>query len=75
MKLSNQQQVEEFMNNLEHPLKKEIEEVRKIIQSANNQLTEHIKWKAPSFCYHQEDRVTFNLHGLAKWLEATTQQG
>jgi len=51
------------MRSLEHPLKKEIEEVRKIILSANDQITEQIKWKAPSFCYNNEDRVTFNLQG------------
>jgi hypothetical protein len=26
-------------------------------------LSEHVKWNAPSFCFHNEDRVTFNLHG------------
>lgn len=57
------QQVVEYMNNLEHPLKREIEEVRKIILDANGNLTEHIKWNAPSFCFNNEDRVTFNLHG------------
>lgn len=57
------QQVADFLLNLEHPLKKEIEEVRKIILSANEQITEHIKWNAPSFQYKNEDRVTFNLHG------------
>ncbi|WP_235941163.1 DUF1801 domain-containing protein [Paenibacillus puerhi] len=56
-------QVAEFMKNLEHPLKKEIEEVRTIILSVNEHITEHIKWNAPSFCIHHEDRVTFNLQG------------
>ncbi|GGD84729.1 DUF1801 domain-containing protein [Paenibacillus nasutitermitis] len=56
-------QVEEFMNKLEHPLKKEIEEVRHIILASSKELTEHIKWNAPSYCIHNEDRVTFNLHG------------
>ncbi|MBS4196214.1 DUF1801 domain-containing protein [Lederbergia citri] len=56
-------QVADFLSNLEHPLKKEIEEVRTIILSANEQITEHIKWNAPSFQYKNEDRVTFNLHG------------
>jgi hypothetical protein len=63
MKQPVHQQVVEYMNNLEHPLKKEIEEVRKIILSANKLITEHIKWNAPSFCFQNEDRVTFNLHG------------
>ncbi|MFX3673586.1 MAG: DUF1801 domain-containing protein [Paenisporosarcina sp.] len=63
MKLSDHQQVVDFMNNLEHPLKEEIEEVRKIILSANKLITEHIKWNAPSFRVENEDRITFNLHG------------
>jgi len=62
-KLNGHEQVIEFLNKLEHPLKKEIEEVRSVILSANNQLTEHIKWNAPSFCMNNEDRITFNLHG------------
>ncbi|MBP1989359.1 DUF1801 domain-containing protein [Paenibacillus eucommiae] len=62
MKMNKTQQVAEYMNNFEHPQKKEIEEVRKIILSANNHLSEHIKWNAPSFCYNNEDRFTFNFH-------------
>lgn len=62
-KLSGHQQVIEFMNNLEHPLKREIEEVRKIILSVEDNITEQIKWNAPSFCYNGEDKVTFNLQG------------
>jgi uncharacterized protein YdeI (YjbR/CyaY-like superfamily) len=56
-------QVDEFLNNLDHPLKKEIEQVRRIILETGNDLTEHIKWNAPSFCHNGEDRITFNLHG------------
>ncbi len=63
MKRSGHQQVVEFMNSLEHPLKKEIEEVRTIILNADENLSEQIKWNAPSFCYKNEDRVTFNLRG------------
>ncbi|MDQ0898747.1 MULTISPECIES: DUF1801 domain-containing protein [unclassified Paenibacillus] len=63
MKPSGHQKVVDFLNNLEHPQKKEIEEVRKIILSANEHITEHIKWNAPSFCFNNEDRVTFNLQG------------
>lgn len=62
-KLSGSTQVDEFMDNLEHQLKQEIEEVRKIILSANDKITEHIKWNAPSFQYLDEDRITFHLHG------------
>jgi hypothetical protein len=39
-----------------------METVREVILSANKGITEHIKWKAPSFCHKGDDRVTFNLH-------------
>lgn len=55
--------VDEFMSKLDHPLKHEIEKVRAIILESDAQLTEHIKWNAPSYCYNNEDRITFNLHG------------
>ena len=56
------EQVDQFLSRLDHPMKTEIEQVRRIILSANEEITEHIKWNAPSFCYKGEDRVTFNLH-------------
>lgn len=61
--LSGHEQVVEYLDNLDHPFKREIKEVRRIILNADNQLTEHIKWNAPSFCFNGEDRITFNLHG------------
>lgn len=62
-KRTGQEQVIEFLHKLEHPLKNEIVEVRNIILKSNEQLSEHIKWNAPSFCYNNEDRITFNLRG------------
>lgn len=53
--------VETFLKSLKHPLKAEVEAIRAIILSADKQITEHIKWNAPSFCYNGEDRVTMNL--------------
>jgi len=52
--------VDEYMNQLEHPLKAEIEVLRQIILSANDQIREEIKWNAPSF-YVKEHFATFNL--------------
>jgi hypothetical protein len=54
--------VEQFLVDLEHPLKAEIERVRAIILAADPAITERIKWKAPSFCYRGDDRVTMKLH-------------
>ena len=62
-KLTAQEQAAKFIENLNHPLKAEIEYARKIILETNCHLTEHIKWNAPSYCYHDDDRITFNLHG------------
>lgn len=61
-KLTAHEQVIKFLENLEHPLKPEIEYVRRIILEANDQLSEHVKWNAPSF-FTYDDRITFNLHG------------
>jgi uncharacterized protein YdhG (YjbR/CyaY superfamily) len=53
--------VEEFLQELSHPLKAEVEAVRSIIKGVNNDISEEIKWKAPSFNYKGEYLVTFNL--------------
>jgi hypothetical protein len=53
--------VNQYLEKLDHPLKAEIEKVRALILSSDSQITEHIKWNAPSFCYQGEDRVTFRL--------------
>jgi hypothetical protein len=55
-------EVDRFMKGLNHPLKEEIEQLRAAILNSNDAITEHIKWKAPSFCYAGEDRVTFRLY-------------
>jgi Domain of unknown function (DU1801) len=55
-------EVDRFMEGLDHPMKEEIERLRAAILGSNERITEHIKWKAPSFRYAGEDRVTFRLH-------------
>lgn len=54
-------QVDEFMDKLDHPFKVEVETVRQIIKNVNKDITEQIKWNAPSFSYKGEYLVTFNL--------------
>ena len=58
-KPSDAEKVQEFMTQLDHPLKSEIEAVRTIIKNANSKIAERIKWAAPSY-YYKEDLVTFN---------------
>lgn len=54
-------EVDEFLRELSHPLKDGIMSVRAAILASDEHITEHIKWNAPSFCYHGDDRVTFRL--------------
>src|SRR5215211_753420 len=56
------QEVDRFISGLDHPLKEEVERLRTAILDSNDEITEHIKWNAPSFCYAGEDRVTFRLY-------------
>ena len=44
--------VDEFMTNLNHPYKAEIEKLREIILGANSKIEEAIKWKCPTFIYN-----------------------
>jgi len=59
--VSRTDKVDEFLGNLSHPLKAEVEAVRSIIKGVNKDINEEIKWKAPSFNYKGEYLVTFNL--------------
>lgn len=53
--------VEAFLATLEHPLKDGIVSLRKTILETNPEITEHIKWNAPSFCHGGDDRITFRI--------------
>jgi uncharacterized protein YdhG (YjbR/CyaY superfamily) len=59
--VSRTDKVDEFLENLSHPLKAEVEAVRSIIKGVNKDINEEIKWKAPSFNFRGEYLVTFNL--------------
>ena len=59
--LGNTEQVNEFMEKLDHPFKAEVQMIREMIKEVNKDMTEQIKWKAPSFSYKGEYLVTFNL--------------
>lgn len=61
-KISGSEKVNQFLQNSEHPLKECIYLIRNIILDSGNNLTEHIKWNAPSFCFNNEDRITFKLN-------------
>lgn len=57
-KLTDEEQVKEWMNKLDEEMKLSVNAVRKIIKAARPELNERIKWNAPSY-YYKEDIVTF----------------
>ena len=57
-------EVTQFLSELNHPMILEIEELRNIIISANNQLTENIKWNGPNYCFESEDRITMRIQPI-----------
>lgn len=51
-----------FLDEQNHPFRKEIEQLRSYILDANNELTENIKWNAPNYCFNNEDRITMRIN-------------
>lgn len=54
-------EVTEFLDNQNHPFRKEIEQLRNIILGANTELTENIKWNGPNYCFEKSDRITMKI--------------
>jgi hypothetical protein len=52
--------VNDYMRQLDHPMKAEIEAVRSIILKANPKVAERVKWNVPSF-YYRDDLAAFHL--------------
>lgn len=72
-KLTNEEQVVDFFNQLDHPLANVVEALRKIILATDKEIGEQIKWNSPAFYYtgemkpfdpkeYKRDIVVFNLH-------------
>ncbi|MGG9961210.1 DUF1801 domain-containing protein [Ferruginibacter sp. SUN106] len=66
-KLSDEDQVKDWIDKLDAASKKEIEAVRKIIKASSSKLAERIKWNAPSY-YYKEDILTFGPYKTHKLL-------
>lgn len=54
-------QADLFMENLEHPHKAAINELRQAIRAVDSRISEEIKWNAPSFKL-EDHFATFKLH-------------
>ncbi|MEQ9443377.1 MAG: DUF1801 domain-containing protein [Cyclobacteriaceae bacterium] len=54
-------EVTKFLDNLAHPLRPEIEALRKGILNANSELSENIKWNGPNYAYRGVDCITMKI--------------
>lgn len=61
MKQKSEATVEKFLQNLEHPQLETILSLRQLLLSHRPQLTEQIKWNAPSYSLNGEDCLTMRL--------------
>jgi Domain of unknown function (DU1801) len=51
-----------FLDKLQHPLRAEIEILRKTVIIANNRITENIKWNGPNYIFDGSDRITMRIN-------------
>ncbi len=54
-------EVTNFLDELNHPFRVEIEQLRNYILTASDDLTENIKWNGPNYCLGNEDRITMRI--------------
>ena len=54
--------VSKFLDELGHPLRREIDQLRNIILAARADLAEDIKWNGPNFTHDGKDRITMRIH-------------
>lgn len=60
--LAQNDEVTQFLDGLGHPLRKEIDQLRREVLSAHAGLSENIKWNGPNYHLEGQDRITMRLH-------------
>ncbi|MEO1050287.1 MAG: DUF1801 domain-containing protein [Bacteroidota bacterium] len=71
--MNKNQKVEDFLSNLDHPLKAEMMAVRDIILGVDSRMAEEIKWGAPTFTY-KGNLATYNVRAK-KFVNLTFHTG
>lgn len=74
-KMNQNHEVTEFLDEQKHPFRKEIEQLRNCILSANMGLTENIKWNGPNYCFNSEDRITMRIQPPIKQVQLIFHRG
>lgn len=74
-KINLNSEVTAFLDELNHPFRKEIEQLRNCILSANPYLTENLKWNGPNYCIDKEDRITMRIQPPTKQVQLIFHRG
>ncbi|HMS65115.1 MAG TPA: DUF1801 domain-containing protein [Ignavibacteria bacterium] len=67
--------VTDFLNEQNHPFRKEIELLRNYILKADKNLIENIKWNGPNYCFNNEDRITMRIQPQVKQVQLIFHRG
>jgi hypothetical protein len=67
--------VTHFLDELNHPFREEIEQLRNTILSVSEGLTENIKWNGPNYCFNNEDRITMRIQPPTKKIQIIFHRG
>jgi len=68
-------EVTNFLDQLNHPFRLEIEQLRNYILLANNNLTETIKWNGPNYSFNNEDRITMRVQPQSNQVQIIFHRG
>ncbi len=64
-----------FLDELKHPFRKEIEQLRIYILTADIALSENIKWNGPNYCFENSDRITMRIQPPIKQVQLIFHRG
>jgi uncharacterized protein YdeI (YjbR/CyaY-like superfamily) len=68
-------EVSTFLDELNHPFRNEIEQLRHCILASNSDLTENIKWNGPNYCHNNNDRITMRVMPPKKQVQLIFHRG
>lgn len=54
-------EVTKLLDELNHPLRPAIEQLRLVILNSAEGITENIKWNGPNYSYEEQDRITMRV--------------
>jgi hypothetical protein len=57
-------EVSNFLDEIKHPFRKEIDLLRNYILEASTDLSENIKWNGPNYSFANEDRITMRIQPI-----------